>query len=79
MARMLGKYLASSQAENPAAATAFSPSSVHIHNGAPEDPDSAQVPRLAIVDLPPHSEKNKNTHSDRLKEEAGNILTYRTY
>lgn len=77
MARMLGKYLASSQAENPAAATAFSPSSVHIHNGAPEDPDSAQVPRLAIVDLP-HSERNKNTHSDRLKE-GGNILTYRTY
>ncbi|KJE00683.1 kinesin family member 20/23 [Cryptococcus gattii NT-10] len=46
---------------------------VRIHNGAPEDPDSAQVSRLAIVDLA-GSERNKNTHTtgDRLKE-AGNI------
>ncbi|TYJ52354.1 hypothetical protein B9479_007048 [Cryptococcus floricola] len=46
---------------------------VRIHNGAPLDPDSAQVSRLAIVDLA-GSERNKNTHTtgDRLKE-AGNI------
>lgn len=46
---------------------------VRIHNGAPNDPDSAQVSRLAIVDLA-GSERNKNTGTsgDRLKE-AGNI------
>lgn len=46
---------------------------VRIHNGAPDDPDSAQVSRLAIVDLA-GSERNKNTGTsgDRLKE-AGNI------
>ncbi|WWC90911.1 uncharacterized protein L201_005849 [Kwoniella dendrophila CBS 6074] len=46
---------------------------VRIHNGAPEDPDSAQVSRLAIVDLA-GSERTRNTQTtgDRLKE-AGNI------
>ncbi|EIW67429.1 hypothetical protein TREMEDRAFT_33924 [Tremella mesenterica DSM 1558] len=46
---------------------------VRIHNGAPEDPDSASVSRLAIVDLA-GSERTKNTQTtgDRLKE-AGNI------
>lgn len=46
---------------------------VRIHNGAPNDPDSAQVSRLAIVDLA-GSERNKNTGTtgERLKE-AGNI------
>ncbi|WOO82439.1 Kinesin-like protein KIF23 [Vanrija pseudolonga] len=46
---------------------------VRIHNGAPEDPDSAQVSRLSIVDLA-GSERTRNTHNtgDRLKE-AGNI------
>ncbi|KAK4685060.1 kinesin family member 20, partial [Tremellales sp. Uapishka_1] len=46
---------------------------VRIHNGAPEDPDSAQVARLAIVDLA-GSERTKNTLNtgDRLRE-AGNI------
>ncbi|KAL1408789.1 hypothetical protein Q8F55_005602 [Vanrija albida] len=46
---------------------------VRIHNGAPEDPDSAQVSRLSIVDLA-GSERTRNTGNtgDRLKE-AGNI------
>ncbi|WVQ99831.1 hypothetical protein IAU59_006974 [Kwoniella sp. CBS 9459] len=46
---------------------------VRIHNGAPNDPDSAQVSRLAIVDLA-GSERTRNTQTtgDRLKE-AGNI------
>ncbi|WVF72614.1 hypothetical protein IAT40_007432 [Kwoniella sp. CBS 6097] len=46
---------------------------VRIHNGAPDDPDSAQVSRLAIVDLA-GSERTRNTQTtgDRLKE-AGNI------
>ncbi|GMK58260.1 hypothetical protein CspeluHIS016_0502920 [Cutaneotrichosporon spelunceum] len=46
---------------------------VRVHNGAPEDPDSAQVSRLAIVDLA-GSERTRNTATtgDRLKE-AGNI------
>ncbi|BEJ03248.1 hypothetical protein CcaverHIS641_0104230 [Cutaneotrichosporon cavernicola] len=46
---------------------------VRVHNGAPEDPDSAQVSRLAIVDLA-GSERARNaaTTGDRLKE-AGNI------
>lgn len=46
---------------------------VRVHNGAPEDPDSAQVSRLAIVDLA-GSERMRNaaTTGDRLKE-AGNI------
>ncbi|WWD18916.1 hypothetical protein CI109_103372 [Kwoniella shandongensis] len=46
---------------------------VRIHNGAPEDPDSAQVSRLAIVDLA-GSERTRNTQTtgERLKE-AGNI------
>lgn len=46
---------------------------VRVHNGAPEDPDSAQVSRLAIVDLA-GSERARNTATtgDRLKE-AGNI------
>ena len=46
---------------------------VRIHNGAPQDPDSAQVSRLAIVDLA-GSERTRNTQTtgDRLKE-AGNI------
>jgi kinesin family protein 20 len=46
---------------------------VRIHNGAPNDPDSAQVSRLAIVDLA-GSERTRNTGTtgDRLKE-AGNI------
>jgi kinesin family protein 20 len=46
---------------------------VRIHNGAPDDPESAQVSRLAIVDLA-GSERTRNTAStgDRLKE-AGNI------
>ncbi|ORY35365.1 P-loop containing nucleoside triphosphate hydrolase protein [Naematelia encephala] len=46
---------------------------VRIHNGAPEDPDSAQVSRLAIVDLA-GSERTRNTGTtgDRLRE-AGNI------
>ncbi len=46
---------------------------VRVHNGAPEDPESAQVSRLAIVDLA-GSERTRNTATtgDRLKE-AGNI------
>lgn len=46
---------------------------VRVHNGAPEDPDSAQVSRLSIVDLA-GSERTRNTGTtgDRLKE-AGNI------
>ncbi|WVN85666.1 uncharacterized protein L203_100815 [Cryptococcus depauperatus CBS 7841] len=46
---------------------------VRIHNGAPSDPDSTLVSRLAIVDLA-GSERNRNTQTtgDRLKE-AGNI------
>jgi len=46
---------------------------VRIHNGAPSDPESAQVSRLAIVDLA-GSERTRNTQTtgDRLKE-AGNI------
>ena len=46
---------------------------VRIHNGAPHDPESAQVSRLAIVDLA-GSERTRNTGTtgDRLKE-AGNI------
>jgi kinesin family protein 20 len=46
---------------------------VRIHNGAPHDPESAQVSRLAIVDLA-GSERTRNTATsgDRLKE-AGNI------
>lgn len=46
---------------------------VRIHNGAPNDPDSALVSRLAFVDLA-GSERNKNTGTsgDRLKE-AGSI------
>ncbi len=46
---------------------------VRIHNGAPNDPDSARVSRLAIVDLA-GSERTRNTQTtgDRLKE-AGNI------
>jgi kinesin family protein 20 len=46
---------------------------VRIHNGAPNDPESAQVSRLAIVDLA-GSERTRNTQTtgDRLKE-AGNI------
>lgn len=46
---------------------------VRVHNGAPEDPDSAQVSRLAIVDLA-GSERARTTATtgDRLKE-AGNI------
>ncbi|KLT42795.1 kinesin-domain-containing protein [Cutaneotrichosporon oleaginosum] len=46
---------------------------VRVHNGAPEDPDSASVSRLAIVDLA-GSERTRNTATtgDRLKE-AGNI------
>lgn len=51
----------------------FSMKVVRIHNGAPEDPDSVQVSRLAIVDLA-GSERTRNTQTtgDRLKE-AGNI------
>ena len=46
---------------------------IRIHNGAPQDPDSAVVSRLAIVDLA-GSERTRNTQTtgDRLKE-AGNI------
>lgn len=46
---------------------------VKVHNGAPNDPESAQVSRLAIVDLA-GSERTRNTGTtgDRLKE-AGNI------
>lgn len=46
---------------------------VRIHNGAPEDPESASVSRLSIVDLA-GSERSRNTGTtgDRLKE-AGNI------
>jgi kinesin family protein 20 len=46
---------------------------VKIHNAAPNDPDSAQVSRLAVVDLA-GSERTRNTGTtgDRLKE-AGNI------
>ena len=46
---------------------------VRIHNGAPNDPDSAQVSRLAVVDLA-GSERTRNTGTtgDRLKE-AGSI------
>lgn len=46
---------------------------VRIHNGAPEDPESASVSRLSIVDLA-GSERSRNTGNtgDRLKE-AGNI------
>lgn len=51
----------------------FTTKIVRVHNGAPEDPDSAQVSRLAIVDLA-GSERTRNTATtgDRLKE-AGNI------
>ncbi|KAL7420661.1 hypothetical protein Q5752_004612 [Cryptotrichosporon argae] len=46
---------------------------VRIHNGAPDDPESAQVSRLSIVDLA-GSERTRNTATtgERLKE-AGNI------
>ena len=46
---------------------------VRVHNGAPNDPESASVSRLTIVDLA-GSERTRNTGTtgDRLKE-AGNI------
>ncbi|KAJ9119085.1 hypothetical protein QFC22_003576 [Naganishia vaughanmartiniae] len=48
---------------------------VKIHNGAPNDAQSAQVSRLSIVDLA-GSERTKNTHNagERLRE-AANINT----
>ncbi|KAJ9103257.1 hypothetical protein QFC21_002680 [Naganishia friedmannii] len=48
---------------------------VKIHNGAPNDAQSAQVARLSIVDLA-GSERTKNTHNagERLRE-AANINT----
>jgi kinesin family protein 20 len=66
-------FATSSNRESSRSHGVFTIKVVRVHNGAPNDPDSASVSRLSVVDLA-GSERNKNTGTKGAQlKEAGQI------